>query len=182
MPRRLTSPQSRISARTYAEAIDDGDTCSIPDPERLPTSSDQNRSDTSRILSDQPVERLLISPDIASYPSSPNTRIQQAVAAFEFTTLHAEALSFNYMKTPFSSPPPELELVSTGQAYSDVQASTPSTILVRDEDILTLGPVFDPLWDPVVTKTAAINGYVADLHREIMINAGLWGRERPFHS
>jgi hypothetical protein len=49
-------------------------------------------------------------------------------------------------------------------------------MLVSDEELLAFGPVFDPLWDPVVTKTAAINGYVADLHREMMIKAGIWGR------
>ncbi|KAJ8204458.1 hypothetical protein LV164_006137 [Aspergillus fumigatus] len=143
-------------------------------------------------------------------PSSPDMRIQQAIASLDFTALHAEALSLNYMAAPFPSPPPELEFISTGQASSEVQPSTPSdrrnlepmsssqsarwtapdearnpsprhtpprwqnagydgpdSILVPDEDILTLGPMFDPLWDPVVTKTAAINGYVADLHREI---------------
>ncbi|KAF9887686.1 hypothetical protein FE257_009639 [Aspergillus nanangensis] len=30
--------------------------------------------------------------------------------------------------------------------------------LVTDEELPAFGPVFDPLWDPVVTKTAAING------------------------
>ncbi|KAH1492624.1 hypothetical protein KXV64_000436 [Aspergillus fumigatus] len=138
-------------------------------------------------------------------PSSPDMRIQQAIASLDFTALHAEALSLNYMAAPFPSPPPELEFISTGQASSEVQPSTPSdrrnlepmsssqsarwtapdearnpsprhtpprwqnagydgpdSILVPDEDILTLGPMFDPLWDPVVTKTAAINGEIDD--------------------
>ncbi|KAF9887687.1 hypothetical protein FE257_009640 [Aspergillus nanangensis] len=33
-------------------------------------------------------------------------------AALDFTTLHAEALSLNYMSSPIPSPPPELELMS----------------------------------------------------------------------
>ncbi|KAJ5631983.1 hypothetical protein N7490_008322 [Penicillium lividum] len=220
--RRLTSPRRRISVQISGEeATDDTRTSSnTPDPERQPTSLGQSTPGVSRILSGDPTERLLVSPDIASYASNPCTRIQQAIAALDFTTLHAEALSLNYMATPFPSPPPELEFMSTGQTSSEMQPFTPcggtsivpmssgesersaalnearssppkptpsrrqdavrngpgDTFLVPDEDILALGPVFDPLSDPVITKTAAINGYVADLHRKMMINAGLWGR------
>ncbi|KAL2786638.1 hypothetical protein BJX66DRAFT_341956 [Aspergillus keveii] len=215
VPRRLTSPHSRISTRASESSTDDAYT--TPNSERRPTSPALNTPDASSILSARnwPADRPA-SPHIASYASSPSTRIQQAIAALDFTTLHAEALSLRYAGAPFPFLPPELESLSTGQTSSEMQPSTPcdeasilpisssppsesrtvpgearspppfrrqdfvrdapDTILVPDEDILTLGPVFDPLWDPVVTKTAAINGYVADLHRDMMIKAGLWGR------
>ncbi|KAH1714343.1 hypothetical protein KXV84_006581 [Aspergillus fumigatus] len=196
-----TSPPSRISTRTLGEeTAGDGDTpCSTPSLERLPSSPGRKRPAVSRMPSGQPTERLLVSPGIPSGPSSPDMRIQQAIASLDFTALHAEALSLNYMAAPFPSPPPELEFISTGQASSEVQPSTPSdrrnlepmsssqsarwtapdearnpsprhtpprwqnarydgpdSILVPDEDILTLGPMFDPLWDPLVTVNTTL--------------------------
>jgi hypothetical protein len=120
----------------------------------------------------------------ASYPSSPSAIIQQAIAALDFTTLYAEALSVNY--TQPSTPSIEAFLPTPEDASgicttSEHPSNSNSRIagyrqeawkhkgretLVPDEDILALRLMFDPLWDPVVTKTDAIAGYVADLHRQ----------------
>lgn len=115
------------------ETAGDGDTpCSTPSLERLPSSPGRKRPAVSRMPSGQPTERLLVSPGIPSGPSSPDMRIQQAIASLDFTALHTEALSLNYMAAPFPSPPPELEFISTGQASSEVQPSTPS-----DTDVIS---------------------------------------------
>ncbi|KAL2839401.1 hypothetical protein BJY01DRAFT_250497 [Aspergillus pseudoustus] len=61
-------------------------------------------------------------------------------------------------------------------ARQEVVPHNGDEVLVPDEDILALGPMFDPLWDPIATKKGAIAGYVADLHREMLVNAGLLGK------
>lgn len=98
------------------------------------------------------------------YPSSPNTRVQEAIAALDFTTLHAEALSANHMEVLQMQSPP---------AQNQTTATKKNRDIYKDPDLpLLFGPIFDPLWSPVITKTAAISGYIADLRRTMLTNVG----------
>lgn len=45
-----------------------------------------------------------------------------------------------------------------------------------EEPALPLGLMFDPLWNPLTTKKAAVSSYALDLGRTMMLNAGLLGR------
>ncbi|KAF3386207.1 hypothetical protein F1880_001625 [Penicillium rolfsii] len=212
--KQLYSPRSMPSGHAVDEKFPAKSSESFDKPQRAsPVSLVHLSSDDRAPPSPQLTERP------ALYPSSPNARVQEAIAALDFTTLHAEALSTNHMKflqarspslhfdsiprdlgsgpyTPCSeklSPSPLIEspsqmsedsgYISTAHVPNAPQGQ--STTRKQKRDIFTepdlpllFGPIFDPLWNPVITKTAAISGYVTDLHRGMLIKAGIL-RNRP---
>lgn len=151
---------------------------------------------------------------LARPPAAFDDKVQQAIAVLDFTTIHAEALSSNYVELPASMPyplPGGTELAqeeplatrshqpstrgdsealgpswfasgqvssgtddhlsdetspSTRSSHSAVVMQTRYHNLTSADNTFTLplGMMFDPLWNPMTTKRAAIIGYMVDLH------------------
>lgn len=166
----------------------------------LPEEASEKTHSTPR---DTPVPRQKIVGGSATptFPSSPNERIRRALEVLDFTTLHSEALSADHMQPPHSKEPvcldaqyltPESSASSQtsdmksskrGRGY-DKNSTTHSSRSSSARGIiqhnsssndlpLPIGAVFDPLWDPAITKRAAVNAYAMDLHQEMLRNAGL---------
>lgn len=132
--------------------------------------------------------------DCPSSLSISSDKVRQAIKVLDFTTLHSEALSSNYMLLPHSKNPSpgdhEDDLLSAESSIPRVSDHTTSTRPFRctpmrqtthhtayfqDDLPLPLGPMFDPLWNPEETRRAAIAGYARDLKRKMLSNAGLLG-------
>jgi hypothetical protein len=113
-------------------------------------------------------------------PLSSATRFSRAFHLGDFTTFHAEALSSRYFLASATSLSAKAQVLSkmdrtaaktavdshlADPQHDRVELNAPSIRINFNH--MHLRPMFDPLWDPSITKRDALLSYVSDRGRSI---------------